>query len=198
MFVVEYPPGPPQLHTDHPPVLGDREQCSAAPFQATPTVEDLGAVTSGLQFEPCRFPTTASQLEDHSTDLSSVNVARLQRCETETTPPFASRVHLLQTTWAILLRNYVRDDYVSFGLVGVEAYHGGYAKAVVCQLGSGIRDQGGSICEISNRVVSQHVITEKQMNTAIEVNIQASDTVSVEAAQTRREVSSLDTFDVRL
>ncbi|KAL8724636.1 MAG: hypothetical protein Q9181_006738 [Wetmoreana brouardii] len=190
MLAIERPRGHPKFHADNPPVFGDPEECTALPFHATPTVEDLGAVTSGIQFEPCRFPTTASQFEDNSTDFSSINIARLQRCETETPPPFASRVQLLQTTWALLLRSYVRDDYVSFGLVDVEAYCAEFAKAVVCQFGDCIREKGDGICEISNQVVFQHVITEKQMNTAIEVNTQASDTVQVEAAQTRREVGN--------
>ncbi len=129
------------------------------------TIEVQQLDSIALTFEPLRFPTSASQNGEDDSHFSTLQVAQLHRFATETDPAFESRIHFLQTAWALLLRSYTREDIVSFALVEQETLQENYEKAITCRFGDYDHKP-----VFSSREISTHVILEKQLNTAMKVS----------------------------
>ena len=99
-------------------------------------VEHLGTVTSGLQFEPCRFPTAPKSLCTPETGFASIKVTECKDVLAHASS-LESQIHLLKVAWALLLSKYVRDSYVAFGFIDGLGSDSDFTKAVVCSLVSG-------------------------------------------------------------
>lgn len=99
------------------------------------SIEHLGTVTSGLQFEPCRFPTASVSLCKSEIGFASIPVTALKDVLPHTSST-DSQIQFLKVAWALLLSNYVRDSYVAFGFIDGQGFDSDFTKAIVCSFGA--------------------------------------------------------------
>lgn len=75
-------------------------------------------ITETAVLEPCQFPVSNDKGAE-SSQLSQIDINVSEKVMLETTMHNVSRFQWIQTAWAILLRCYVGNDSVSFGVLPI-------------------------------------------------------------------------------
>ncbi len=77
-------------------------------------------ITQASILEPCQFPTSnGAEVAVEASRMRHVDISINEKLVLETTKHNVSRLQWFQTAWAILLRCYVGNDSVSFGILPI-------------------------------------------------------------------------------